>query len=33
LLFRPKGYHRPDPYAHYREAWHLLGKGGWPTVG
>ncbi|MGB6677684.1 MAG: group I intron-associated PD-(D/E)XK endonuclease [Terriglobales bacterium] len=24
LLFRPKGYHRPDPYAHYREAWHLL---------
>ena len=24
LLFRPKGYHRRDPYAHYREAWHLL---------
>jgi hypothetical protein len=24
LLFRPKGYTRPDPYAHYREAWHLL---------
>ena len=24
LLFRPKGYPRPDPYAHYREAWHLL---------
>ena len=24
LLFRPKGYHRPDIYAHYREAWHLL---------
>jgi hypothetical protein len=24
LLFRPKGYHRPDPYARYREAWHLL---------
>jgi hypothetical protein len=26
LLFRPKGYHRPDPYAHYREAWHLLNE-------
>jgi hypothetical protein len=26
LLFRPKGYHRRDPYAQYREAWHLLGK-------
>jgi hypothetical protein len=24
LLFRPKGYSRLDPYAHYREAWHLL---------
>jgi hypothetical protein len=24
LLFRPKGYSRPDPYARYREAWHLL---------
>jgi hypothetical protein len=24
LRFRPKGYHRPDIYAHYREAWHLL---------
>jgi hypothetical protein len=24
LLFRPKGYHRRDPYARYREAWHLL---------
>jgi hypothetical protein len=24
LLFRPKGYPRRDPYAHYREAWHLL---------
>jgi hypothetical protein len=24
LLFRPKGYHRRDPYAQYREAWHLL---------
>ncbi len=24
LLFRPKGYHRRDPYAHYREAWHFL---------
>jgi hypothetical protein len=24
LLFRPQGYHRPDIYAHYREAWHLL---------
>jgi hypothetical protein len=26
LMFRPKGYYRPDIYAHYREAWHLLGK-------
>jgi len=26
LLFRPKGYARRDPYAHYREAWHLLRK-------
>jgi hypothetical protein len=24
FMFRPKGYCRPDPYAHYREAWHLL---------
>jgi PD-(D/E)XK endonuclease len=24
LLFRPKGYARRDPYAYYREAWHLL---------
>ena len=24
FLFRPKGYNRRDPYAHYREAWHLL---------
>jgi hypothetical protein len=24
FLFRPKGYARRDPYAHYREAWHLL---------
>ena len=24
LMFRPKGYRRPDIYAHYREAWHLL---------
>ena len=24
LRFRPKGYARGDPYAHYREAWHLL---------
>jgi hypothetical protein len=24
LLLRPKGHHRPDIYAHYREAWHLL---------
>jgi hypothetical protein len=24
LLFRPKGYPRVDPYAYYREAWHLL---------
>lgn len=24
LLFRPRGYHRRDPYARYREAWHLL---------
>jgi PD-(D/E)XK endonuclease len=26
LMFRPKGYRRPDPYAHYREAWHLLNE-------
>jgi hypothetical protein len=26
LLFRPKGHHHRDPYARYREAWHLLGK-------
>lgn len=24
LLFRPTGYPRSDPYAYYREAWHLL---------
>jgi hypothetical protein len=24
LLFRPNGYARRDPYAHDREAWHLL---------
>jgi PD-(D/E)XK endonuclease len=24
LMFRPKGYRRRNPYAHYREAWHLL---------
>ena len=24
LLFRSKGYPRIDPYAYYREAWHLL---------
>jgi PD-(D/E)XK endonuclease len=25
FLFRgPKGNHRQDPWAHYREAWHLL---------
>jgi hypothetical protein len=24
VLFRPKGCLRPDPYACYREAWHLL---------
>jgi hypothetical protein len=24
MLFRPKGYPRADPYAYYREAWHLL---------
>ncbi len=24
VLFRPKGWLRSDPYAHYREAWHLL---------
>jgi len=24
LLFRPRGYARRDPYARYREAWHLL---------
>jgi hypothetical protein len=26
LMFRPKGYPRPDPYAQYREAWHLLNE-------
>jgi hypothetical protein len=24
FMFRPKGYCRRDPYARYREAWHLL---------
>jgi hypothetical protein len=24
VAFRPKGYSRGDPYAYYREAWHLL---------
>ena len=24
LFFRPKGYVGSDPYAYYREAWHLL---------
>ena len=24
LQFRPTGHPRPDMYAHYREAWHLL---------
>jgi hypothetical protein len=24
LLFRPTGYPNADPYAYYREAWHLL---------
>jgi hypothetical protein len=24
MFFRPKGYPRVDPYAYYREAWHLL---------
>jgi hypothetical protein len=24
LLFRPTGDRRADPYAYYREAWHLL---------
>jgi len=24
LRFRPKGYRLGDPYAYYREAWHLL---------
>jgi hypothetical protein len=24
FLFRPKGHKGRDPYAHYREAWHLL---------
>jgi len=23
VWFRPEGYPRRDPYAHYREAWHL----------
>jgi hypothetical protein len=26
VAFRPKGYPRGDPYAHYREAWHFLRK-------
>jgi hypothetical protein len=26
MAFRPKGYSRGDPYAYYREAWHLLRK-------
>jgi len=26
VAFRPKGYSRGDPYAYYREAWHLLRK-------
>jgi len=32
ILLRPKGFPRPDPYAHYREAWHLLGKPDGPTL-
>jgi hypothetical protein len=24
MAFRPKGYARGDPYAYYREGWHLL---------
>ena len=33
LLFRPKGYYRPDIYAHYREAWHLLREPDGRTIG
>jgi hypothetical protein len=28
LILRPKGIPREDPYAHYREAWHLLREPG-----
>src|SRR5215471_5309807 len=30
VLFRPKGWLGSDPYACYREAWHLLRNVGWP---
>jgi hypothetical protein len=35
LLIRagPKGFHRRDPYGHYREAWHLLREGDGITFG
>jgi len=32
LLFRPKGSARLDPYACYREAWHLLGTPDGPAL-
>jgi PD-(D/E)XK endonuclease len=32
LLFRPEGYARPDAYARYREAWHLMGKPDGPAL-
>jgi hypothetical protein len=35
LLIRagPNGFHRRDPYGHYREAWHLLREGDGITFG
>jgi hypothetical protein len=32
LLFRSKGSPTPDIYAHYREAWHLLGEPPGPPI-
>jgi hypothetical protein len=33
LFFRPNGYTGSDPYAHYREAWHLLREPDGLTLG
>ena len=33
LFFRPTGDPRVDPYAHYREAWHLLREADGLTFG